>query len=331
VAPRDLTEAAVASALADSWDVAVASMAYLPVGWGSHHWEVVDESGSSWFVTADEIETKRLSASESMAAGFHRLRSSLATARALRECGRTFVVAPVPASDGEVVVRVGEQFAVAVYPFVHGRTYRWGELTSVSDRLGVLEMVTAVHTAPGAARRHALADEFAIPYRVDLEAAGNPVDCGPYAGPASVLLRGHAGVLQRLLARYDELVTRAWSERSRAVLTHGEPHPGNTMRTDHGWLLIDWDTVLVAPPERDLWHLESGDGSVLGAYAEATGVSPLPWLLDLYRMRWDLTDVALEAARFRRPHTGSANDEKAWRGLNGLLERLSVAERDPAR
>ncbi|WP_432843998.1 phosphotransferase family protein [Dactylosporangium sp. CA-092794] len=36
------------------------------------------------------------------------------------------------------------------------------------------------------------------------------------------------------------------------VLTHGEPHPGNTMRTGGGWLLIDWDTALLAAPERDL-------------------------------------------------------------------------------
>jgi len=323
VAPHDLTEAQLASALERSWGLAVTAMEYRPVGWGSHHWEAADADGTQWFVTADELETKRLSATESLEAGFARLRASLATARALRDCGHSFVVAPVPGCDGEIAVRVGERFSVAVYPLVSGRTFRWGELTSVTDRLGVLEMVAAVHMAPVAARRHALADEFAIPYRDVLEMAGEPADCGPYAGPAAVLLRRRGAVLHELLTRYDELVAKAGSQASRSVLTHGEPHPGNTMRTADGWLLIDWDTVLVAPPERDMWHLDSGDGSVLGAYAEATGVSPLPSLLDLYRVRWDLTDVALEMARFRRPHTGSAEDDKAWRGLNALIERLA--------
>ena len=47
------------------------------------------------------------------------------------------------------------------------------------------------------------------------------------------------------------------------VLTHGEPHPGNTMRTEDGWRLIDWDTARIAPPERDLWSINPGDGSML--------------------------------------------------------------------
>jgi aminoglycoside phosphotransferase (APT) family kinase protein len=37
------------------------------------------------------------------------------------------------------------------------------------------------------------------------------------------------------------------------VITHGEPHPGNLMVTDRGPVLIGWDTVGLARPERDLW------------------------------------------------------------------------------
>ena len=85
----------------------------------------------------------------------------------------------------------------------------------------------------------------------------------------------------RLLARYDDLAALSRSRSSSAVLTHGEPHPGNSMLTSGGWLLIDWDTALLAPPERDLWILDPGDGSILGAYAEATGVSVDTALNDL--------------------------------------------------
>lgn len=85
--------------------------------------------------------------------------------------------------------------------------------------------------------------------------------------------------------------------------------------------LIDWDTALIAPPERDLWGLDPGDGSVLKAYSAATGVTPSAELLDLYRLRWDIADIAVDTGRFRRPHTGNADDEKSWDLLRALVAR----------
>ena len=134
----------------------------------------------------------------------------------------------------------------------------------------MLHLLAAAHTAPPAARRRALADDFAGPYRDQLEAACQPgggSGRGPYARPVARLIQEHAAPIRRLLARYDRLVTAARSQPSRTVLTHGEPHPGNTMLTGGGWVLIDWDTALAAPPERDLWSLDPGDGSILHAYA----------------------------------------------------------------
>ncbi len=133
--------------------------------------------------------------------------------------------------------------------------------------------------------------------------------------------------IQRLLARNDRLVTRARTQPSRTVLTHGEPHPGNTMLTDEGWVLIDWDTALAAPPERDLWSLDPGDGSILDAYAGLTGVIPQPTMLDLYRLRWDITDIAIDVSRFRRAHTGNAEDDKSFELLTSLVRQASDKDR----
>jgi spectinomycin phosphotransferase/16S rRNA (guanine(1405)-N(7))-methyltransferase len=315
------------SALGRWWEMTVASMEYRAVGWGSHHWEVVDQAGSRWFVTADELDKRRVRDGEPLAVAFGRLRASLAAARDLRDCGRTFVVAPVAAGDGEPLVRVGDRFGVAVYPFVDGQSFEWGDFSSPAHRLGVLGLVVAVHTAPAAASRHALADDFAVPHRDELEAAcdngAEPADWGPYARPASLLIQQNAAPIRWLVACYDDLVMQARAQSARAVLTHGEIHPGNTMLTAEGWRLIDWDTALVAPPERDLWNLDPGDGSILGAYANATGVVPQPSVLDLYRLRWDITDIAVDLDRFRRPHTGTIDDDKSWELLSSLIKRLS--------
>ena len=326
--PDGVPETALAPMLERWWGLAAASVQYQAVGWGSHHWDVTDTAGRRWFVTLDELEHKRRSADEPLTAGFGRLRAALAAARDLRDGGASFVVAPVPTADGEPVARVSDGYGVAVYPFIDGERFGWGEFSSPEHRLGVLGLVAAVHTAPAAARRHARADDYAVPHRDDLEAAcapaGEAPDCGPYARPAALLMKQHAAPVGRLLARYDRLVRQARARGTAAVLTHGEPHPGNTMRTADGWLLIDWDTALVAPPERDLWSLDPGDGSILEAYARATGVRAQPYLLDLYRLQWDIADVAIEVSRFRRPHAGSIDDDEAWTLLRSNVGNISA-------
>jgi spectinomycin phosphotransferase/16S rRNA (guanine(1405)-N(7))-methyltransferase len=237
------------------------------------------------------------------------------------------VVAPVPARDGAPLVRAGDGFGVALYPFIDGLSFEWGDFRTHAHRLGVLDLIVAVHMAPRAAGRRALADDFAIPSRDALELAiagtkGDVAPAGPYALAALELISGAAAPIARMLARYDDLVATCRAGPPRTVLTHGEPHPGNTMRTASGWLLIDWDTVLLAPPERDLWDLDPGDGSVLAAYAGATGVTPLPSMLELYRIRWDLADLCADFSRLRGPHAGSEDDQMCWDILRSLVARI---------
>jgi hypothetical protein len=344
--PRDLPEDLLASALARGWGVGAASMTYRPLGFGSHHWEVTGERGSRWFLTADELETKRRSRDEPPAVTFARLRAALRAARDLRDAGAAFVVAPLPAGDGEPLLRLTEGFGLALYPFVTGQSFEWGRFATPAHRRAVLDLVVATHTAPARARRRAAAEDFVIPHRDELESAlagpgpgadaGSVAAPGPYARPAAALLAANAGPLRRLLARYDQLAADGRSRPGGMVLTHGEPHPGNTMLTRDGWVLVDWDTALLAPPERDLWALDPGDGSVLRAYAAATGATARPPMLELYRIRWDLADLAVTASGFARPHDGSSDDDKSWDDLRALVARLAgdgpaCARSSPAR
>jgi len=55
------------------------------------------------------------------------------------------------------------------------------------------------------------------------------------------------------LAELDDTAVAAAAMRRRVLLTHGEPHRGNLIWTPNGLRLLDWDTVAVGFPERDLW------------------------------------------------------------------------------
>jgi aminoglycoside phosphotransferase (APT) family kinase protein len=309
--PEGLPEERLGSALAQEWGIPVNSLVYRPVGFGSHHWELTDTAGYRWFVNVDEpADPARLDASLRVAADLH-------------ATGHTFVVAPVPALSGAPSVRSGA-FTIAVYPFVEGGSFEWNAFAGPAHRQATLDMIIRLHTAPPIARRHARVDDFAVPHRAEVEAALRTPgdDCGPYAVAAADLLAEHRRQLRRVLARYDELVLESRSEPVRAVLTHGEPHSGNTMRTPMGWRLIDWDTVLVSPPERDLWLIEPGDGSIFTAYAEATGVLVRPSTIMLFQLRWALADIAVEVRRFRRPHTGTQDDAEGWEILRSVVTSI---------
>ena len=324
--PTGLSEDVLASALARAWDLPDASLTYRPVGFGSHHWEGVDANGGRWWVTVDDLEIRRRSRLEAYDAAFDRLHAALAVPAALRTHGRTFAVAPVAGMDGRYLARFDDRYVVALYPYLDGQRFSWGEFATPEHRRAALDMVLGVHTAPASVRDGVGLDDFGVSQADELESTleeGGDVPAeGPYARAMVKLVRARAGTIRRHLARYRDLVQRARAGTDRTVLTHGEPHAANTMLTADGWVLIDWDTTLVAPPERDLWMIDPGDGSVLATYAEATGRAPLAAIVELYRLRWTLTDIAVEVARFRRPHDGNAEDDAAWDILTSNLDAL---------
>jgi hypothetical protein len=314
--PDDFDTDELAAAVTRHWGVAVAALEHAPVGFGSHHWTAVDPAGGRWFVTVDDLEIGRFAVSETHDDAYARLTRALTTARALRDSGATFVVAPVPTAGGQAVVRLAPRWAAALYPHVDGTAYRWDEWAGDEHRQGVLDMVVGVHAAPPAVREEAGVDDLSVPRRDAVEAAlgGSRIGEGPYAARTADLINEHADEVAARFARYDERL--ATVDRTGDVLTHGEPHPGNTMRTAGGWRLIDWDTALIAPPERDLWLL----GPALEQpYARATGRAPRPEVLALYREWWQLADLAIGVARFRGVHLGGQDDADTWEIISRVV------------
>lgn len=301
--PDGFGDRAVAAAVRAGWGLRVDDVAYAAVGFGSHHWHA-EAGGVRWFVTVDEVDNAS------------RLRAALQTAKTLRDAGLAFVVAPEPTTTGDVLRVVDGRFAVAVYPRVEGTPGEWGPYPSAAARAAVLARLVAVHARPVPG---APVDDFTIPHAEALDDAGGSWGDGPYGEAAAALFASRREEVDRVLARYARLARAVGLRTDRFVVTHGEPHPGNTITTGDGVVLVDWDTAMVAAPERDLWLLAEDDPSVLADYAAATGVDPDPGALELHRLRWWLADVAVDASALRRPHHPSADTEARWASLQRAL------------
>lgn len=316
--PPELPEDRIAAVLFDEWSVRMEKIEYQPVGFGSHHWDALDSVRRRWFVTVDDLETKKLTDTESLDLPLGRLLCALEGAIEFHESGLTFVVAPQRTTAGDPLTRVSERFALALYPYISGRSFDFRDVLDRSHWLATIEILGRLHGSTASL----LVDDFVIPQRDVLPSPLDRRGTGPYSDAIKRLIGNHNQRIAALLATYDEHVALFSREPIEMVPTHGEPHPGNLMAKADGLVLVDWDTALLAPRERDLWFLEAESGSPSEAYYENTGYRLSEPRMSLYQLRWDLADLAVYVARFCGPHGDTADDEKSWNELESLLGRL---------
>jgi spectinomycin phosphotransferase len=316
-------------ALAEGWRIDATAIRYAAVGGGSYHWVVRDGAARPWFVTVDDLDDKAW-LGDSRPAVMAGLRSRMETALALRrDAGLEFVVAPVPGCGGAAVRPVGPRHAVAVFPFVTGTPGRWGEARPAAERAVLIDMLAALHqSAPAGAPTAAIG----LARREELDAAlrdlEQPWRGGPFPAPPPVFPAGAADQIRHLLANFDRLAGAVRA--SEFVITHGEPHPGNVIRIGSRRMLIDWDTVGLGPPERDLWWVIGQSDAASRRYADLTGRDVDPAGLAWYRARWALDDISAFVHRLRTEHRSTADTEHAWLALKETVEGVTALRLPPA-
>jgi spectinomycin phosphotransferase len=319
--PEDVETGALLGVLADGWGFDVDSADYAPVGFGSYHWIVKDLEGTRAFVTVDDLDRKPW-LGDTREPAFDGLRRAFDTAAALRDSGLHFVVAPIPTSRGETLRRLGARHTIALFPFVEGQAGRYGHYPP-GERAAVVTMLAELHQATPEVASVALSTGLDLPGRRHLEAGLQELDQtwlgGPLSEPARHTLARHASDVAELLALADRLSADVAGRGSNWVVTHGEPHALNVLRTDESRVLVDWDTVALAPPERDLWMVVGDTPDEATIYADATGHQVDQVAVDFFRLTWDLKDLATYLDVLRAPHHHSEDTAKAYEGVTNCV------------
>ena len=129
-------------------------------------------------------------------------------------------------------------------------------------------------------------------------------DSGPYGEDTREAIRERLRDIATWTADYHRLAAAAAEQTW--VPTHGEPHTRNQLATPDGPVLVDWESIRLAPRERDLrWLHGRGD----------------PALVAMFDVEWRLDEISQYAAWFGAWHTGTASDAVAFAGLQGELTR----------
>jgi len=292
--PVGVTDAEVLAAVRRQWDDEIDRVRHLPVGFGAHHWAAYVGDRPRLFVTLDGLEPKRTAA---------RLEAAYAGAAALHAAGLEFVVPSVPTRAGPMTVPLARG-ALSSTPWHQGRPD--GELdvpwtTTVLQRLH--EADPPPDLPPWQPR---VGRDFG---ETTAALTGRPWGPGPFARRARDAVRHHLDDLAAWTRRYHDLAAVAHGHTW--VATHGEPGSGNQLLTEGGRLLVDWESLKLAPRELDLRTLVDA-----GVDTDAD-----PEMLELFDLEWRLDEISEYAAWFAAPHLGTADDEIALGGLEHELER----------
>jgi spectinomycin phosphotransferase len=280
------------------WSAEVDAVEHLPVGFGAHHWAASSAGRRTHFLTLDTLGPRHSAAS---------IEASYATAATLAR-DLDFVVAPLPSSTGPFTAPLGPR-TLSATPWLDGEPP---------------EAMDAETTAAMLARLHASAPPAGTPrwvpiVREDLAEhlttrCSAPWASGPFAERARSALRARFDAVTEWTATYHLLAELA--RRRPWVVTHGEPDEGNQLLVEDRTLILDWESVKLAPVERDLRTFVDRDHSLpLGALGAAD-----PAMLELFDLEWRLDEIGQYAAWFEAPHTGTASDRVA---IGGLLHELT--------
>ena len=317
--PAEISCDDIAGFLGAYWDVRPADVTYAAVGGGCHHWIASDTGGPRWFVTANHLDPHGSWIGPTAEGTRIAEAAAMRSAKELADRGYDFVVAPLPDRSGMLTRHILPSWTLLVLPYLDGWSTRDGAWKDAVERQRIAGILGRLHTAapPKALRRW----DFAVPGRDALVTAlgelERPWTGGPYSEPTRRRLAGALDNIHGQLERYDGLVRQVEASAEPWVVTHGEPHSANVVRTlDGRMLLIDWGTLQLAPRERDLAALHEGPTDYLAAYqAEAGLVCPRQEAIDLFHVWWSLAEIGGYVQVFRGPHPDSPDSEQSWRNL----------------
>jgi spectinomycin phosphotransferase len=250
----DLPDERLIACLRKDYTLPVEQLAFLPLGADvdTAVYRAVSGEGIPYFVKL------RRGALDEMAVLVPRL---------LRDLGIDQVIAPIAASSGSLWTRL-EDFTVVLYPFVDGENgfdrnlsdEQWISLGAALSRMHAArlpdEVAARLPRETYSTHWREMVAEFQA--RVERDKFGDPA-----AARLAELLRANRDTVSRLVTRAGQLGEAVRNSPLDMVLTHGDIHAGNVLIDPAGTLyVVDWDTLAIAPKERDLMYAGAGIGRV---------------------------------------------------------------------
>jgi spectinomycin phosphotransferase len=183
--------------------------------------------------------------------------------RYLYDLGIPGIIPPLPTASGSLWGSL-QDFKTILFPFITGRN---GYEARLSDChwLALGQTLKGIHAAavPPALGGQIARETYAPGCRETVQTFLTRVERETFsesvAAQTAALLREQRPVIEMLLLRANRLALTLAGHEAELVLCHADLHAGNLLiGTDGRLYLVDWDTLMLAPRERDLMYIGAG-------------------------------------------------------------------------
>lgn len=257
----------------------------------------------------------------------------------LRQNGMTQVIAPIVTRPGTLWGQL-DNFAVILYPFVEGQD---GYDIALTDQHWIEfgRALKSLHSAtlPPAITDRIQRENYSDHWRGIVRDYQAQVEATVYSDPISAqlaaLLTAQKPVIDHLINRAEQLAALLQRDSPQFVLCHADIHAGNFLITPDGTLyIVDWDTLLLAPKERDLMFV---GGALQGGSRTPQAEEKLfyqgyghtdeePIALAYYRYERIVQDIAAYCAEILLTDPNSADRAVGLRQLSSQFEPNEVID-----
>jgi spectinomycin phosphotransferase len=309
--PPDIATAALVACLRDNYELRASQVEFLPIG--------NDVNTAVYRVVADDATPY-----------FLKLRSgpfpasTVAIPRFLHDAGVARVISPLVTRGGQLWARV-DRFATILSPFVAGRNgfavplsaRQWVELGATLRKIHDAEV-------PPELRADIPSEQYGAHWRdrvKALQACAEEMEfTDPVAAKMAAFLREKRADIDRMVARADAFGDELRARAPEQVLCHADLHAANVLIDASGALyVVDWDTLIFAPKERDLMFIGAGIGGAWDRpeeqswFYEGYGQTTVdPVALAYYRYARFVEDIAEYAERLMLTAEGGADRESGF-------------------
>jgi spectinomycin phosphotransferase len=246
----DISDEQIAGALRAAYGLDIAQIIFLPLG--------ADRDTGVYRAVANDATPY-----------FVKLRSgnfdeiTVAIPKLLHDQGIRQVIAPILTQSGALWTRL-ENFQLTLFPFVVGQNGY--EIPLTDDHwVEVGQVLKGLHTAPlpPDMAAHIPKETFSDHWREVVKQFQRQVAETTFDDPVSAaladLLQAQEATVSTLIRRAERLGEVLQKQPPPFVLCHADIHAANLLIEADGTLhVVDWDTIMLAPKERDLMFVAGG-------------------------------------------------------------------------